>query len=333
MTATFRESGRDSDIPRIAPVAVGVERPLWSVMIPTFNCAQYLRHTLKSVLAQDPGPKHMQIEVVDDASTKDDPEAVVKEIAGDRVLFYRKEKNGGAIANFNTCVERSVGRLVHLLHGDDTVEPGFYAAFAAAFENSPGCAAVYSRVFVIDEENDLLGLSDYMPSLKRESTDARELMLTNPIRTPGVVIRRQFYEENGGFQPALVHTADWEMWARSVLHGGARMLNRPLASYRSFGANDLSRLMQTAENVRDHLRLGAIWEARGMPGFDRAAFDRMVYRLAFAQWRRFSDAGNADAAATNYAFLREHCPTGRRIWMRLRSQLVAIKRFVNHKVE
>ena len=262
MTATFRESGRYFDIPRIAPVAVGVERPLWSVMIPTFNCAQYLRHTLKSVLAQDPGPKHMQIEVVDDASTKDDPEAVVKEIAGDRVLFYRKEKNGGAIANFNTCVERSVGRLVHLLHGDDTVEPGFYAAFAAAFENSPGCAAVYSRVFVIDEENDLLGLSDYMPSLKRESTDARELMLTNPIRTPGVVIRRQFYEENGGFQPALVHTADWEMWARSVLHGGARMLNRPLASYRSFGANDSSRLMQTAENVRDHLRLGAIWEAR-----------------------------------------------------------------------
>ena len=55
--------------PSIAPVPEGVHRPKWSVMIPTFNCANYLRQTLESVLAQDPGPEQMQIEVVDDCST------------------------------------------------------------------------------------------------------------------------------------------------------------------------------------------------------------------------------------------------------------------------
>ena len=54
-------------VPRIAPVPAGVRRPRWSVMIPTFNCAKYLRETLGSVLAQDPGPERMQIEVVDAA--------------------------------------------------------------------------------------------------------------------------------------------------------------------------------------------------------------------------------------------------------------------------
>ncbi len=57
----------------IAPVPQDTPRPLLSVMIPTYNCAGYLRETLASVLSQDPGPEIMQIEVIDDRSTQDDP--------------------------------------------------------------------------------------------------------------------------------------------------------------------------------------------------------------------------------------------------------------------
>lgn len=60
-------------------------RPTWSVVIPTYNCADFLRITLKGVLDQDPGPDEMQIEVVDDVSTKDDPEGVVRELGKGRV--------------------------------------------------------------------------------------------------------------------------------------------------------------------------------------------------------------------------------------------------------
>ena len=67
-------------------------RPLWSVMIPTFHCARFLRQTLESVLSQDPGPDVMQIEVIDDCSTQDDPESVVRAIAGERVHFFQQPK-------------------------------------------------------------------------------------------------------------------------------------------------------------------------------------------------------------------------------------------------
>lgn len=60
--------------PTVAPLAPSAERPFWSVMIPIYNCREdYLRETLGSVIRQDPGVEHMQIEVLDNCSTIGDP--------------------------------------------------------------------------------------------------------------------------------------------------------------------------------------------------------------------------------------------------------------------
>src|SRR3954464_2658390 len=93
--------------PAIPPLPGLAPRPVWSVMIPTYNCAAYLAHTLRSVLEQAPSVDEMQIEVVDDASGADDPEAVVRQIAGDRVTFFRQPKNVGPQANFTACIQRA----------------------------------------------------------------------------------------------------------------------------------------------------------------------------------------------------------------------------------
>jgi glycosyltransferase involved in cell wall biosynthesis len=138
-------------IPSIAPITEGTYRPFWSVIIPTYNCANYLEETLKSVLQQDPGQEQMQIEVVDDCSTKDDPEKVVKEIGKGRVSFFRQPKNVGAQRNFNTCIQRAKGHWVHILHGDDAVFPGFYERFQAAIEKEPIIGAAFCRTIYMDE--------------------------------------------------------------------------------------------------------------------------------------------------------------------------------------
>ena len=103
-----------------------MKRPLWTVIIPTYNCANYLKETLASVLEQDPGEASMEIIVVDDHSTKDDPEAVVKEFGKGRVKFIRQEKNIGKVKNYETGLKASRGRYIHQLHGDDLVYDGFY---------------------------------------------------------------------------------------------------------------------------------------------------------------------------------------------------------------
>src|SRR3954471_21393508 len=90
--------------PAIDPVPPGAARPFWSIMIPVYNCAHYLRATLTSVLSQLPLDEDVQIEVIDDCSTRDDSAAVVTACAQGRVSYFRKPANVGPQANFTTCI-------------------------------------------------------------------------------------------------------------------------------------------------------------------------------------------------------------------------------------
>ena len=207
-------------------------------MIPTFNCATFLRRTLESVLAQDPGREAMLIEVVDDCSTKDDPAAVVAELGQGRVGFYRHPQNGGLVANFNACLERARGRWVHVLHGDVFVLPGFYARFEHAIGVHADVGLVFTRSLVVDEGGNIDWLSPRVPEYERPSRDPSPQFYTNRIYTPSVVVRLDAYETLGCFTSAVSHTTDWEMWTRVIAATGGLCIYEPLACYRMCAAND-----------------------------------------------------------------------------------------------
>ncbi|MFM6004846.1 MAG: glycosyltransferase family 2 protein, partial [Sphaerospermopsis kisseleviana] len=95
----YKHQDLQINFPRIESIIDENPRPLWSVMIPTYNNIQYLEKTLKSVIEQAPEPDVMQIEVVDDDSTELDIEEIVSKIGKGRVSFYRQPQNLGFIGN------------------------------------------------------------------------------------------------------------------------------------------------------------------------------------------------------------------------------------------
>lgn len=200
----------------VAPVAKGVKRPLWSVMIPTYNCADLLRETLASVLMQDPGSDVMQITVVDNNST-DNPEAVVKELGSSRVEFYRQPKNVGSINNFQTCLELSCGKLIHLLHSDDLLLDGFYEKLAKPFDRHPNLGAAYCRSVYVDQHLNQEGFSSLeLPEsgILPQSWIAKQALQCR-ISVPSLaVVRREVYETIGSFDRRCGISADWELWVR-----------------------------------------------------------------------------------------------------------------------
>jgi glycosyltransferase involved in cell wall biosynthesis len=92
---------------------------LFSVVIPTFNRAKYLREALESVFLQDvPG---LQVIVIDDGST-DDTRSVAAEY-GSRVEYVYQENRGPGAAR-NHGVRRARGEFVAFLDSDDVWLPG-----------------------------------------------------------------------------------------------------------------------------------------------------------------------------------------------------------------
>jgi glycosyltransferase involved in cell wall biosynthesis len=203
-------------------------------MIPTYNCASYLRETLASVLAQDPGPDVMQIAVVDDHSTQDDPAAVVEELGKGRVEFYRQPHNVGIVKNFQTTLEQSRGKLIHQLHGDDIVRDGFYQKLQRAFLENPEIGAAFCRHIVMEENSHWQHIS----VLEQQETGVLPsswLALIagfQRIQTPSIVVRREVYENLGGFDYRLAIAEDWEMWVRIAANYPIWYEVEPLAIYR-----------------------------------------------------------------------------------------------------
>ncbi len=236
--------------PQIPAVNEG-NRPLWSVMIPTYNCANYLRETLQGILDQDPGPEIMQIEVVDDHSTKDDPEAVVEELGKGRISFFRQEKNVGSLKNFETCLRRSKGYLVHQLHGDDKVLDGFYSKMQLLFESNSTIGAAFCRHAFIDSQGNFLSHS----KIEREESGILDNWLVriaqqNRIQTPSIVVKREVYENLGAFR-SVHYGEDWEMWVRIASKYDVGFEPTPLAAYRKHNASISGQYIRTAQNIRD----------------------------------------------------------------------------------
>ena len=303
---------------RIEPVREDVPRPLWSVMIPSFNSApSYLRQTIDSVLAQDPGPEQMQIEVVDDCSNEDDLEALVRECGNGRVSFYRKPVHEGMTPMFNSCIQRSRGQLVHILHSDDYVLPGFYQRLAEVAAHHPNVALIAARSFLVDHESAIIGVTERLPALEGGAHVVDSFFYRTPIQTPGVVMRRAFYERHGGFSdvPCLL---DCEMWTRAISLAGGVVTAEVLACYRMFEANHSSESARNTSLLEGVTMLNRLFANRH-PGFDRRQGLQRVLSEALGRAESYAQVHDAPAAAANLAYWRASAP------MRLRLRRAAGK--------
>ncbi len=225
-----------------------------SIMIPTYNCAGFLEETLESL--RDQGVELAQIQVVDDCSTRDDPEEVVHRVGSGRVGFFRQATNLGLVGNFNTCLGRADRRWVHLLHGDDLVLPGAYGELAGLLERHPSSEVLFARCVMIDQ----LGVwDDVSPVLGPDLEGALPYdpfrWALNPVQFAGTLFRQEAALAVGGFDDRFAHAADWDLWWKLVKRFPAAYTNRCVGGYRRFPASHTSSLVRTAQNLRESLRL------------------------------------------------------------------------------
>lgn len=220
-------------------------------MIPAYNCFETLKETIHSVLQQDPGTEIMQIEVIDDASTDGDVQQLVLQMGGGRIGYYRQEQNVGSLRNFETCINRARGILVHLLHGDDRVRAGYYQRIGKLFEQYPHIGAAFCRFVAIDENGCLLWEHG-----KEMDTDGvldnwlSKIASRQRLQYCTITVKRAVYEKLGGFY-GVTYGEDWEMWVRIAAHFDVAYTPETLADYRVHRNSISHQAFLAANHVKD----------------------------------------------------------------------------------
>lgn len=106
--------------------------PFFSIVIPTFNRADFIGLTLDSVLKQS--SSNFEILVVDDGSTDATAAVVAPFVAGDSRLRYLPKENGERGVARNYGLARAIGTYVLFLDSDDRFHPEHLATLHAKIQ-------------------------------------------------------------------------------------------------------------------------------------------------------------------------------------------------------
>lgn len=225
----------------------------FSVIIPLYNKAPYIRKALESVFAQT--YTDYELIVVDDGST-DESASIVETMLCEamRLQGYKarqedgkaedalpnrliaqspnrflKQKNAGVSAARNSGVAQASGEYIAFLDADDWWEPIYLERMAQLIEDYPK-AGLYACNYVYYKPgkthvalNIPTGYINY-PKAYYES----EAM---PVWTGATIIARAVFDEIGGFPLGIKLGEDFLLWAKTAMHYPVAFLNEPLAWY------------------------------------------------------------------------------------------------------
>ncbi len=180
--------------------------PKVSVIIPVYNRAALIGRAIRSVLDQT--FCDFEVIVVDDGST--DTTAQVIKAFGNGIQ-YVLQKNGGCSVARNRGIQEAKGEYIAFLDSDDYWAPEKLAEQVKILESNKNIGIVYSRMPIINEKGECVGLKPAGVSGK----NFQELLQSwGDLPTSTVMTRRECFEKAGMFDPDLPPMEDIDMWIR-----------------------------------------------------------------------------------------------------------------------
>lgn len=190
--------------------------PLFTIVIPYFNRAQFLPATLNSLRQLTYRP--LQVFLVDNHSTDTSPalcrQFAEQHSAPDFDIHLLEEKKPGAAAARNAGLAQVETPYVYFFDSDDLLSPTFFDDVAAILSAQPD-----------SEEVDIVTLTTRMTfpngqsviRRPRPSASAVQQVLTGMLSTQSIVWRTAFLREIGGWNESVLVWNDWELGLRALL--------------------------------------------------------------------------------------------------------------------
>lgn len=213
------------------------ERPLVSIVTPSYNQARYLEQTIRSVLEQE----YPRIEyiVIDGAST-DGSADIIRKYA-DRLAYWVSEKDNGQAEAINKGLARATGGIIAWLNSDDFYFPGAVASAVRAFEAHPEAGLVYGDTVAVDEKGEFI----HFPRYAQWSLE--DLLTFHILGQPAVFMRRDILLKAGFLDPSFHFLLDHHLWIRMASHAPMVYVPEQWAA---------GRFHESAKNIAQAARFG-----------------------------------------------------------------------------
>lgn len=215
----------------------------FSVIIPLYNKAPYVRKALETVCAQT--YRDYEIIIINDGSTDNSfiiAEEYLKGIGGVNYKIIN-QPNAGVAAARNNGVAQANGDYMAFLDADDWWEPTYLERMAKLIEDYPD-AGLYACNYVYYKPgkthvalNIPTGYINY-PKAYYESG-------AMPVTSITAIISRKVFDEMGGFSVGIKLGEDFLLWAKIALQYKVAFLNEALAWYN----NDVPVTMRATRNL------------------------------------------------------------------------------------
>ncbi len=196
--------------------------PLFSIIVPVYNQAQYLGQALETLQAQtDPD---WEAVVVDDGSTDATPAVIAGWAAREpRIRAFRKI-NGGVASALNLGARQARGKWFCWLSSDDLFEPGKLGLHRTWIESHQGARFFYSFPRSL---NDATGAITN-PRTRYMAPEPRwqviEHLRKNLVSGNSVCVLRSALLEDGAFDESLQYGQDYDAWLRLMARAPAVLI-------------------------------------------------------------------------------------------------------------
>ncbi len=196
--------------------------PRISVVTPSYNQAQYLEETIRSVLMQ--GYPDLEYIIIDGGSSDNSPEIILK--YSPWLAYWTSEEDRGQSHAINEGLSRATGEIFAYLNSDDVYMPGTLEKVSRYFLAHPDADVLYGDCMIIDENSAELGI------WHSRDFDICSELCRNFIYQPTLFMRRPVFEKTGAFNEDLHYVMDIDYWYRVSLDHRFSYLRDVLASFR-----------------------------------------------------------------------------------------------------
>jgi glycosyltransferase involved in cell wall biosynthesis len=311
---------------RIVGTSIAQTGEAVSVVIPTYNRAEFLRAALESVLAQTWPAR--EIVVVDDGST-DHTAAVVAALqaAGAPLRWLPgPHENRRGVAR-NRGVAATTAPLIAFLDSDDRWAPARLERQVAALRRAPAAGFAFCNVQAFDEHGPSGPL--FLARATPYHGPILGAMLAEPrALSSSLLVRRRAFDQVGGFADIPMNE-DYELLLRLAVRYAADYVAEPLVYVRQH-ANRTSSTHGRLPML-DHIRMVESFLAAhpALPGRVRARAREGLANVQFKLARHYLAAGDGPAARRHLRAVLWNRPWDRRVpgaWLRSYTRSNSISR-------